>query len=342
MKTRALQLLKAEDARRYIRAFLGKLSHLPAFKRLNRNVLHVIARPQARNVATDSIAFIVGAPRSGSTLLYQLLTTCFEFGYMSNVHCLLYGAPHWIERLLRIPSRLPKVDFKSNCGQTYGVTGPSECHAFWDLFFPGLPSYLEVKDVPAENLQRLRDYVRAFVESAGKPIVVKNPALSMRLLPLAHALPEAVFLVTERDEVDNAHSVLHSQWQRNRNYAQWIFHDTPNMEQLRQLPLHEQAIEYVRTNRMIIERQSRQIGETRFYWVSYEQLCSSPRSVLNEISRFLAQNGFRCRERPMELPKHFERRKTVRIDSELYDKMMRYARLRLKTDTKPILSTIQR
>jgi hypothetical protein len=234
------------------------------------------------------------------------------------------------------------LDFKSNSGQTYGVTGPSECNAFWDLFFPSSPSYLEVKDVPVENLQRLRDYLRAFVQTAAKPIVVKNPAHSMRLLPLAHALPEAVFLVTVRDEVDNAHSVLESQWRRNRNYAQWIFHETPNMEQLRQLPLHEQAIEYIRTNRMIIETQSRQIGETRFHWVSYEQLCSNPRSVLNEIGHFLARNGFSCRERPLELPKSFDRRKTVRIDPELYDKMVRYARFtKSRFIGDKILSTIQ-
>ena len=119
----------------------------------------------------------------------------------------------------------------------------------------------------------------------------------MRLLPLAHALPEAVFLVMVRDEVDNAHSLLESHWQRNRNYAQWVFHETPNMEQLRQLPLHERTIEYIRTNRMIIERHSRQIGETRFHWVSYEELCGNPCRVLNEVSRFLARNGVRLRDR---------------------------------------------
>ena len=316
----------AEGGRRYIRTLLGKLSRATAFKRLNRNVLHVVARPRSQDLATHALAFIVGAPRSGSTLLYQLLTTYYEFGYISNLHCLLYGAPHWMERLVRIAGQIPKSDFRSNSGQTYGLRGPSECNAFWDLFFPSSPPYLEVKDVPVESLQRLRDYVRAFAQSAGKPVVLKNPAHTMWLLPLAHALPEAVFLVTSRDEIDNAHSVLESQWQRNRDYTQWIFHDTPNMEQLRQLPLHQRVIEYIRTNRMIVEKHSRRIGELRFHWVSYEELCSNPRPVLDEISRFLTRSGFNCRERPVKLPKYFDRRKTVRIDPELYDKIVRYAR----------------
>ena len=44
--------------------------------------------------------FIIGAPRSGSTLLYQVLTDYFEVGYISNLHAHFFGSPACLERLL--------------------------------------------------------------------------------------------------------------------------------------------------------------------------------------------------------------------------------------------------
>ena len=37
--------------------------------------------------------FIIGAPRSGSTLLLQAIIEVFDLGYISNCHCNWYGAP---------------------------------------------------------------------------------------------------------------------------------------------------------------------------------------------------------------------------------------------------------
>ena len=36
--------------------------------------------------------FILGAPRSGSTLLYQVLTEAFDFAYLTNLQGFLAGA----------------------------------------------------------------------------------------------------------------------------------------------------------------------------------------------------------------------------------------------------------
>jgi len=36
--------------------------------------------------------FIIGPPRTGSTLLYQLVVQRFDVGYLANRHCRLYGA----------------------------------------------------------------------------------------------------------------------------------------------------------------------------------------------------------------------------------------------------------
>ena len=41
--------------------------------------------------------FIVGPPRSGTTLVYQALIEYLDVGYLSNFHGWFWGAPSWVE-----------------------------------------------------------------------------------------------------------------------------------------------------------------------------------------------------------------------------------------------------
>jgi hypothetical protein len=67
--------------------------------------------------------FIVGAPRSGSTLLYQLIVVRFDVGYLSNLHCRLYGAPSLVERMAGRRLEPPAV-FSSDHGRTDWLAAP--------------------------------------------------------------------------------------------------------------------------------------------------------------------------------------------------------------------------
>src|SRR5580692_3262293 len=128
--------MSAGGTSRKIRKLTGKLSRLRVFKAWNEHMVYPIARPRRTRPTTHAPIFIVGAPRSGSTLLYQLMTSCFHFGYISNLHCTLYGAPQLVERFMRNSDFHPDSNFRSDTGQTEGMAGPCECNAYWYLFFP--------------------------------------------------------------------------------------------------------------------------------------------------------------------------------------------------------------
>src|SRR5439155_14834089 len=68
--------------------------------------------------------FIVGPPRTGSTLLYQLVAARFDVGYLSNRHCRLYGAPSRVERRHETEATL---ELTSRYGRTTSPNAPSEC-----------------------------------------------------------------------------------------------------------------------------------------------------------------------------------------------------------------------
>lgn len=269
--------------------------------------------------------FIIGAPRSGSTLLYQAMTEQYDFGYLSNLHCRFYGAPSLIERLLNpLKSRQPS-SYTSNFGWTQGKAAPSECGEYWYRFFRRKPQYVPLEEADPPKLRQLRASVRALGNAFGKPILFKNMNCALRLMPTAQALPEALFIVTHRNIIDNACSLLKVRQQVYGDYIHWWSMEPPTVEQLKGLSPHEQVIEQIRHIDNLIETQSQIIGRDRFIHIQYEQFCDDVHGTLSKFDRFFAHHDVDIKRRDVEVPGHFERREKVPVESKLYQQVVQYA-----------------
>lgn len=271
--------------------------------------------------------FILGAPRSGTTVLYQLLVDRYRIGYFANIHCRWFGNPAWAERRHQPWKRPPRGDYDSRYGETKGIYGPSECGDFWYRFFPRRPQYVEEADVDPKKMAALRAEMRALVEAAGRPFLFKNLPCALRLLPLAATLPEARYVVIERDEIDVGHSLLEGRKRLHDDYAKWFSLEPPNKEVLARRPPEEQVIEQVRETERIIREHAARIGTERFLHVSYEALVADVPGTLDAVERFLADHGASL-ERRGEVPTTLESRGGVRIDADVYERMVQYARRR--------------
>ena len=265
--------------------------------------------------------FVVGAPRSGSTLLYQLMVEGWDVGYLSNLHCAFLGAPHLVERTAG--RRRPPTGFASHHGRTRGSAGPSECGDYWYRFFPRRPQYVPLEAADPERMRRLRGSVRALAARAGRPLVFKNLVNSLRVAPLGTALPEALFVVIHRDLVANAASLLAGRFQRSGDYGRWWSAEPPEIDRLRALPPHEQVVEQIRAIDALIHADAERLGPERFHDVAYESLCADPRGTLAGIHDFAAAHGVELRPRA-EVPESFDPRGAPRIDPELYAELTGY------------------
>jgi hypothetical protein len=249
---------------------------------------------------------VVGAPRSGSTLLYQLLTDRFDVGYLANGHARRPGAPSLVERrrgLVR--DRPPELrDYHSAFGGTAGELGPSECGPFWYRFFPRRPHYISADEFPAASRRQLRAAVGAFVEACGRPVVYKNLVNTARIEAIAAALPEALFIAIHRDLTDNARSILDARMGVTGAYDAWWSVEPPGLERLLQLPAHEQVVEQVRALDALVARVEASIGPERVLHLAYEDLCAEPRAQLERIAAFAAAHGCELGDRG-EVPATF-------------------------------------
>lgn len=280
----------------------------------------------ADTLRANAPVFIVGAPRSGSTLLYQLVTDCLDVGYVANAHASWPGGPALVEARRHLLAHRPaRTDFSSTYGATEGDLGPSECGPYWYRFFPRRPHHAPAGSVDAATIAAIRASVAAFADAASRPVVYKNLFTTVRMGPLAEALPEARWIWISRDVADNAHSLLEGRLSNHGSIDEWFSVEPPGVEDLRALPPEQQVVEQVRRLDRLVATELASIGADRSLHVRYEDLCSRPLDELQRIRDFLARTGTPVgmrREPPTDFPM---RTGEVRIDPALYERMAAHA-----------------
>jgi LPS sulfotransferase NodH len=268
---------------------------------------------------------IVGAPRSGSTLLFQVLTEVLDFGYISNLHCLFSGGPSVVERLVRPLRWRTRSTFASKRGVVSGWSAPSECGGFWYRFFRRKPEYVPGGELDPRQGKKLRAALRALLSAFGRPVLFKNMHCSLRIEPLSAAVPEALFIFIRRDVVDNAHSLLETRRDVYGDYSKWWSMEPPRIAELASLPPEEQVVEQIRGINSLVERQLQERFPGSFIALSYEELIANPRGTVQSVAAFLDAHGAKPAARAGELPESFQAHKSVKIDTELYDRLCAYA-----------------
>jgi hypothetical protein len=266
--------------------------------------------------------FIIGPPRSGSTILYQLAVQRFDVGYLANRHCRFCGAPSLVERRTRTS---PPGELSSRYGRTTGPDAPSECPEYWYRFFRRSPQYVPREEMPERQSRRFRASVRAFGDAAGRPVLFKNLICALRLGPIAEALPEAVFVRIRRDLLATATSLLAGRKALYGDYGHWWSSEPPEIDRLRTLPPHEQVVEQVLSIEALIDSALDDIGPHRFNELTYETLCEDAAGELGQIAALAERNGFNLAPR-MEVPSSLERSSPDPIDPSLHERLVAYIR----------------
>jgi len=250
--------------------------------------------------------FIIGAPRTGSTLLYELLTNRYALAYIDNFMA---------RRVRQMRARAlvsrwrhdnrPHGHFSSNHGQTPGSNGPNECGAFWYQWFPRDPPYSPPGTLSEAQIQQLQRAVAGIEHATGRPVVFKNLFCSLRIGVLAEAFPEARFIWCRRDVAAVARSLLRGRHARFGDYETWWSVKPPGYEKLAQLPPAEQVVgQVIETERLIEEDLARHVREDRVMRCEYDRLCQQPRAVLSDCRSWLQDAAIPVADRG-EIPASF-------------------------------------
>lgn len=297
-----------------------------ALRKLNVGLFQCVETffaPSSRQPLKFPPIFIIGAPRSGSTLLYQSLVEYFDIGFLSNLHCRFFGAPSVVERLLKPAKWNRNPTFHSEHGRVEGLFSPSECGEYWYRFFRRKPQYVSGNDISQQKIENIRSSVKALVSSVNKPVLFKNMNCALRLIPLYKAVPEALFIVTDRDLVDNAISLLNVRRKVYGTYDKWWSMEPPEIDEFIKMPFYKQVVEQVRSINELIDANSQKIGEDRFVYVKYEEFCKDVYGAMGDIEKFLNFHRVNIKRKDCFLPNSFEQRSPC-IELSVRDKIEGY------------------
>lgn len=258
------------------------------------NVANRLARPfdaLAAVNSSDSPApiMVVGLPRSGTTLVYELLVQAFEVGFLTRLYSYTYGIPSLSTRLVANRIRNPHARFDSNYGRIPGRFAPAENAVFWDRWFVEhevLGHHVPSHSITDQAIQKAKETLSSMTAIAGRPYVFKNVYMALSVPAFLRLLPDSRAIVVTRD-IDAIVASVHkgrgsrSGWWSIRPPFADDVDDKSNLEQtvfqcIRSQQLLEHSLTTVEADRVLI--------------VDYAAACADPRSFIEDVARWTSDS----------------------------------------------------
>lgn len=234
---------------------------------------------------------VIGAPRSGTTLLTQLVCSHLEVGCVNNLIAAFWRAPVYGVRLSqKLIARQPPSSFQSDCGRTSGLHEPHEFGYFWtDLL--GYKEMLEDGERDASiDWKRVRRVLINMTHAFGRPAAFKSFLLGWHIGSIQKALPRTCFVFIQRDPLQNAISILKMRRRYVGSPHRWAGLKPSQYAWLKDEPYWKQVAGQVFFVNQSFQREMGKASR-RVLQVGYDRVCADPRSVLQDIRSLLREAG---------------------------------------------------
>lgn len=249
--------------------------------------------------------WIIGSPRSGTTLTYQLLCKSIEASYLTNRVANRYK----IALLTRIFERtfkkksLEPDSYKSDFGRTKSNSDPHEGGQFFYQFYSFENQYSDKESLELSKKKSFKRIINA-IAFPSKLFISKNTVHSLRIKSLMEIFPNSSFLWVTRDKLDLIHSISQSYLKNKVQKDEWWGARVPDWEKYTSKAIEEKALFQSNQIDDIIKNDLKST-KANYCKVSYKELCEDPKRVISEISDKLKLNDF-LKDLEKEVPDSFE------------------------------------
>jgi hypothetical protein len=267
--------------------------------------------------------FIVGPPRSGTTLLYQVITNCLQTSYFCNFASWHAHTPAAATQFTRAAIKDYVSAYRSDYGEVPGRGGPAEAELIWKGWFGR--DRTDGKDLTVAQSAQMNATIAAVQKLLGGPFVAKDISNALRVRALAKVFPEALFVRVSRDPFAIALSILKARhgYREERGFEttdnpidEWVFINSKDFEPFYELPYLEQIANQVFHTEKILEEDLASVSSDRCIRISYQDFCVDPRAQIQRLSAFAAEHGAPLQAKA-ELPEKFA--VSVRSEESLTD-----------------------
>jgi len=260
-----------------------------------------LGRPQLPSV------FVVGCPRSGTTLMYQWLAATGLFTYPTNFVSRFPAAP-WIGERIQLLLTDPDYDFhgelagtedmtgdpfSSRLGKTTGLLSPHEFWYWWRRFLPERDTHaLSPQDLAAVDTGGMLRELAAWEAVRHRPLAMKGLILNWNLPWLADLLPGAVFVHIRRDPFFTMQSLLAARRDFSGDIRRWYSFRPPQYPDLANREPAQQVAGQVLFTEQAVSEGLAGLPAHRVIQVAYEDFCRDPQEVHTRLLASLAAAGY--------------------------------------------------
>lgn len=267
------------------------------FARVNEH-LQAFDQGETSSGATFPLIYIVGLPRSGTTILSQLISRYLPVGYISNLIARLWLNPVAGIRLSQAifgPDIRDRIALTSMHGVTADPWGPHEFGYFWRhwLRLDEAPTH----KLPQETLDRidrtgLRLALDRMAAAFDSPIVFKNIICGLQAEFLTQVRPNSLFVLIQRDPRAVAASLLLSREERYGDASVWWSLKPGSYGEISRLSSPQAQIERQIADGARDLEQELAKPNVRSIRFTYEALCDNPVNCLQMVADASAALGY--------------------------------------------------
>ncbi|MFW6130075.1 MAG: sulfotransferase, partial [Atribacterota bacterium] len=228
-----------------------------------------------KNLKEFPCIHIIGAPRSGTTLLAQLLSYCLSCGYIDSI-----AARFWLSPVYGL--KLSKSifgcydDLPLSLGSHYGVSNePNGIHEFGYFWRHWLKRDSFSRSLGKIDWNELKLTVLNMQHTVGGPICFKNFYASLVLEEFHKTFPKSIFIWIDRDPFDSMVSILNARRSLYNDVSCWWSYAPPNYNKIKSLSPHGQILNQVFYLRNLFQNKFDKISWKNCYRFDYKDVCSN-------------------------------------------------------------------
>ncbi len=227
--------------------------------------------------------FILGLPRTGSTLVYQYIVHRLRVAYFTNGVGRYSASPCVVTFLQRTFNPEYRSSFRSHYGKVSGPVSPREAGGFWIRYF-GIDDYVRFDEMSERDIRFLRNTIACTQRIYGDaPFVNKNVKHLLRIDALGKIFPNSFLLFIERDIEQVALSVLRARYANLDDPAQWWSVKPPDYDELKGLPATQQVARQLASLQQRMEADLAEVPPERVLQVRYETFCARPEDLIERL-----------------------------------------------------------
>ena len=236
------------------------------------------------------IVFVVGPPRSGTTVVAQALIASLPVTYFSNLTSVFPRSPIIVNKMVPQPFRNDQMEFKSFYGKSKKWYGANDALYFWDRWF-GRDRTVIPTTIGEPQRTQLIQFFGAFQEAFPQPLVAKHNNLNAYANIVAPLLPNAVFLCMRRNPLYLAQALLKSRRDIHGSDETTYGLDDPTRKGAKDENPYEAVCRQVAFHQKLEREQLESIGPERYWVVDYESFCIDPKAVVDRVASHIARHS---------------------------------------------------